>query len=137
MHAVPRAVPDSQFSTPASQFSVPANFTAAHRLLRGDGFGHVIRAESVANEYFKIFFSRNDGENAKLGIIASKKVLPRAVCRNRIKRVIREVFRQHSIKICKMDIVVLVRRAHLQKRDMRGNNLETLFGRVESRCVEL
>jgi len=137
MHAVPRVVPSSQFSTPASQASALANFTAAHRLLRGDGFGHVIRAESVANEYFKICFSRNGGKNAKLGIIASKKILPSAVRRNRVKRLIREAFRQHGVKFCKVDVVVLVRRAYLQKCDMRGDNLKTLFGRVENRCAEL
>lgn len=136
MHAVPKAVPDSRFSVPASQFSVPANFTAAHRLLRGDGFGHVIRAESVADEYFKVYFSRNGGSNARLGIIANKKTLPGAVERNRIKRAIREAFRRHRIKICKVDVVVMARHAATLERGTRGGNLETLFSRIENRCAE-
>ncbi len=129
MHVVPRAVQ-------SSQSSISAKFTVAHRLLRGDGFGHVIRAESVADEYFKIYFSRNGGNNARLGIIASKKMLPGAVERNRVKRAIREVFRRHSIKICKVDVVVMARRTRTPKGGARGGNLETLFSRVENKCAE-
>jgi len=106
-------------------------------LLREDGFAHVLRAESVADEHYKIFFSRNGGRNARLGIIASKKTLPGAVDRNRAKRAIRETFRRHAIKICKVDMVVMVRRAYPQQRVTRGGDLETLFSRVENRCAEL
>ena len=130
MHVAPRAVHDSQSST-------PANFTAAHRLLREDGFDHVVHAENIADKHFKIFFARNGEKNARLGIIASKKILPGAVDRNRVKRVIREAFRHHNIKERKPNMVVMVRRAYSQEFGVRSGNLEILFSRVENRCAEL
>lgn len=119
------------------QCDASSNFTVAHRLLREDGFSHVVRCESVADKQFKVFFSRNSRENAKLGIIASKKTLPSAVDRNRIKRIIREAFRQHNIKTLKLDLVVMVRRSYPLESNAQAVSLETLFGRVENRCAEL
>ena len=128
-HAVPRAVQDSLSS-------ISFKFPVACRLLRADGFDHVIHAESIADKYFKIFFGRNRKNNARLGIIASKKLLPDAVDRNRVKRIIRETFRQHNIKLCKLDLVVLVRRDYYPAVDPRIGNLEKLFSQVENRCAE-
>ncbi|MEO8342531.1 MAG: ribonuclease P protein component [Gallionella sp.] len=124
---MPKAVPDSPFST-------PFKFTAAYRLLRADRFDHVIRAENIADKYFKIFFVSNYHNNARLGIIASKKMLSRAADRNRIKRAIRETFRQHNIKFSKLDVVVIVKRG--QKINEQIENLEKLFSQVENRCAE-
>lgn len=130
MHVVPEVVQDSQCSLAGS-----AKFTAAYRLLREDGFGHVFNAEKIGNDQLKIFFVGNNKENARLGIVASKKILPGSVARNRIKRIIREAFRQHSLKQIKMDMVVMVRRANVNEMSALGGNLKTLFSRVESRCA--
>lgn len=115
---------------------VSAKYTVAYRLLRANGFGHVIRAENIANKNFKIFFSRNNEKNARLGIIASKKTLPLAADRNRAKRIVRETFRQHNVKLCKLDMVVMVRRDYSQRIDMRTDNLARLFSQIENRCAE-
>lgn len=131
MRVVPEAVQDSQFNIPA------AKFTIAHRLLREDGFGHVVHAESMANRHFKVFFAQNGRNNARLGIVSSKKILPRAVDRNRVKRLIRETFRQHSIKSRKLDVVVMVRPAYAQEASMQNNNLAMLLDGVENRCAGL
>lgn len=128
MHVAPRAVQDSP-SSPS------AEFTAAHRLLRKDGFDRVLHAENLADKCFKIFFARNANNNARLGIVASKRMLPHATDRNRVKRIIRETFRQHRIKTLSIDLVVMVRRAYAQ--DKLVKDLETLFNRVEGRCAEL
>lgn len=131
MHVAPEAVPDWQFSIATS-----GRLTVAHRLLRVDGFDRTVQAENIADKHFRIFFARNNKSNARLGIIASKKIFPSAVDRNRIKRVIREAFRQHSIKAQKLDIVVMVRRACAQEPGVRNVNLEILLSRVENRCAE-
>ena len=138
MRAAPEAVPDL-LSNQDSPFNIvkSAKFTATQRLLRKDGFDRVVQAENIADKHLKIFFVSNNQDNARLGIIASKKILSRAVDRNRYKRIIREVFRQHSIKAQKLDMVVMVRHACAQEPGMRGDNLETLFSRVENRCAEL
>lgn len=130
MHVAPRAVQDSPFS-------LSARFTAAHRLLRENGFDHVVRAENLSDRHFKIFFARNGKKNARLGIIVGKKTLAGAAERNRVKRIIREAFRQHGIKQCKLDLVVMVRRADPQECCTHAGNLKMLFSRVENRCAEL
>lgn len=128
MHAVPRAVQDS-LSSPS------AGFTAAHRLLRKDGYDRVLQAQNLADKHFKIFFARNSNSNARLGIIASKRTLPHATDRNRVKRIVREAFRQHHLKTRSIDLVVMVRR--VDALDKLGNDLGTLFNRIEGRCAEL
>jgi ribonuclease P protein component len=46
----------------------------------------------------------------RLGLAVSKKALRRAVDRNRMKRQIREAFRQRRARLAGQDIVVMVRR---------------------------
>ena len=123
-------MPDSQ-----SSITITTEFTVAHRLLREDGFDHVVHAENIADKYFKIFFVRNGRKNARLGIIADKRTLPGAVQRNRVKRAIREAFRQHCIKAQQIDLVVMVRCA--DSTAAKSEELKTLFSRVEDRCANL
>jgi ribonuclease P protein component len=121
---------------PDSRYSISAQFAAACRLLRADGFDHVMHAENIADKHFKIFFVRNCLNNARLGIVASKKLLPNAVDRNRAKRIIREVFRQHQIKLCNLDLVVMVRRDYSRMVNTRVDSLDKLFSQVKNRCAE-
>ena len=119
-----------------SRSRISLKFTAGCRLLHADGFDHVIRAKNVADNHFKIFFTPNRKKHARLGIIVSRKSLPSAVDRNRVKRFIRETFRQHNVKLCKLDLVVIVSRNYSRKVDTRIDNLKMLFSQVESRCAE-
>lgn len=129
MLVVPRVVQDSPYN-------ISAKFTVAHRLLRENGFDHVVHAENITDRQFKIFFVRNGKNNARLGIIVSKRTLSGAVDRNRVKRIVREVFRQHSIKRCKLDLVVIIRRPYVQENRAQVDNLKMLFSRAENRCAE-
>jgi ribonuclease P protein component len=128
MRVVPRAVQDSRFN-------IPDRFSAAHRLLRKHGFGHVLQAEVIADRYFKIFFVRNKNANAKLGMIVGKKTLASAVDRNYVKRIIRETFRKHSVKMCNVDLVVMLRRPFEHKSSAQVDDLKVLFSRAENRCA--
>jgi ribonuclease P protein component len=116
-------------------FSVSSKFTVAHRLLRKNGFGHVMHAENVLDRYFKVFFVENEENNARLGIIASKKALPSAVDRNSVKRIIRETFRHHTIKAHNIDMVVMVRSAYPQEGSAQTKSLEILFSRIQNKCA--
>jgi ribonuclease P protein component len=127
--AVPGVVQDSRSS-------ISSKFGAGYRLLRADGFDHAIRADNVLDKHFKVFFVRNFKNNARLGIIASKKSLPKSADRNRVKRIIREVFRHHSIKHCRLDLVVKVNAEPSRELCMRIDNLKMLFSQVESRCAD-
>ncbi len=53
----------------------------------------------------------NKGNKARLGVITSKKVSKRAVERNRIKRLVREAFRNNQATLSGLDIVVLTKQA--------------------------
>ena len=118
------------------QSSNSSRFTEACRLLRVDGFDHVIRKEKVADKHFKVFFTHNSKNNARLGIIANKKLIPYSVDRNRVKRLIRETFRQHNIKHSKLDLVVMLCGNYSRKIEMRIDNLNKLFSQVEGRCAK-
>jgi len=118
------AVQDSQLSRINS-----AEFKPGHRLFRTDGFDHVIHAEKIADKFYNIFFVCNGKQNARLGIVASKRIFPGAVQRNRIKRLIREVFRQHSIKSKHIDLVVMQRNTDTQA--LLRMSLHSLFTRIE------
>jgi len=130
MHVVPKAAQN----LPSE---VSAKFTPAHRILRKSGFNHVLRASNMSDGYFKVFFSSNAKNNARLGIIAGKRTIPTATSRNRLKRIIREVFRQHHVKVCSLDLVVMVRLGNLQKLRDPADKLRLLFNRVEDLCADL
>lgn len=70
----------------------------------------------VSSRLYVIRARPNDLSQARLGLIASRKALPRAVDRNRGKRLVREVFRQAQQDLTAMDIVVQLR-AELVRRD--------------------
>jgi len=61
---------------------------------------------------------------ARLGLAVSRKVDPNAVGRNRIKRALREVFRQHRFQLATGDYVVVARPA---AREATREQLERHF----------
>jgi len=60
--------------------------------------------------HFALFAQPNGLSQARLGIIASKKAAPRAVDRNRARRLVREAFRMARHRFGGVDVVVQVRR---------------------------
>jgi ribonuclease P protein component len=65
---------------------------------------------AAARRHFTLYVRSNDGPQARLGIIASKRVAPRAVDRNRAKRMVREAFRETRHRLGSVDVVVQLRR---------------------------
>jgi len=66
----------------------------------------------VSGSYFVIFGRRGETEASRLGITATRKLGP-AVDRNRIKRVVREIFRRSVPTQPPVDVVVNVRASAL------------------------
>lgn len=115
--------------------SASGEFTAAYRLLRSVGYDHVLKAQSVGNQYIKILFIPNGSKkNSRLGIISSKRVFPLATQRNFVKRTIREVFRKHEIKLKGFDLVVIPRKAEYIAS--KRSELKMFFGRIQNRCID-
>ena len=65
------------------------------------------KATRSRDKLFTVLCRANDGEGARLGLAISKKHCRRAVARNRIKRVIRESFRQNQSQLAGLDVVVI------------------------------
>lgn len=102
---------------PASAHNVPTagslrdrRFTRAARLTEGKQYQQVFaKGKRRGDRYFTILTTPNSAGTARLGMAVARRQLPRAVDRNRLKRLIRESFRQHRAELAAYDIVVLVR----------------------------
>ncbi|ALV23341.1 hypothetical protein ASO20_01580 [Mycoplasma sp. (ex Biomphalaria glabrata)] len=54
-----------------------------------------------------IFYKKNNLDHLRLGLAISKKIIKKAVERNKIKRIIREILRKQDIKI-NYDLVIIL-----------------------------
>jgi ribonuclease P protein component len=86
-------------------------FTKQQRIYRSAEYQAILKSGiKVSDRYFRIAVNRNPGQpNSKLGIIVSKKVGP-AVTRNRIKRMVREIYRLNQKNITgDLNLVVIAK----------------------------
>ncbi len=101
-------------------------FTQSSRLTDAPSVSRVFgKAERSRDKMFTILCRANENHEARLGLAIAKKHCRLATGRNRLKRVVRESFRQHKAELAGLDIVVLNRPAAAQ-----ANN-DLLF-----RCLE-
>lgn len=90
-------------------------FPRTARLLQASDFKSVFKNNTASSDrYFRILFRPNSGPENRLGMAVSRKIDPKAVGRNRIKRVTRESFRswcarQTQTENARVDVVVLPR----------------------------
>ena len=86
-----------------------SRFPPTMRLKRRRDFARVYReGEAWRGASFCLYVLAEDGEK-RLGIVISRK-WGNAVARNRMKRLLREAFRQHAVSL--PDVVVIVKPAH-------------------------
>lgn len=96
-------------------------------------FDHARRS---ADPYFTVLAGPVRPGQARLGLAISKKQARRAVDRNRLKRVVRETFRQHRARLPGTDIVVLARAAAVGvPRRRLTDSLEQHFTRLGERVA--
>jgi len=93
--------------------------------------------ETRVRRYFTLYVKPNGLSQARIGIIASRRVAPRAVDRNRMKRMVREVFRTMPKRPAGVDIVIQLRRcpqrsASAVARTELARLLEELAARTRS-----
>ncbi len=110
---VTRSAPVATTSTTPGLTSDAGNrFSKDNRLLDAAAYGRVFdNAARSRDTLFTVLCRKNDSAHARLGLAISKKHCRLAVARNRIKRIIRESFRQHQQQLAGLDIVVINRPA--------------------------
>ena len=79
-----------------------------NRLLDAAAFSRVFKkATRSRDKWFTVLCRKNDKDIARLGLAISKKHCRKAHSRNRIKRIVRESFRQHQALLAGLDVVVI------------------------------
>ena len=86
----------------------------------------------IRGRYFIIRARGREQNYARLGIVAARKLIRRAVDRNTCKRLVREAFREHEAELAGLDIVVVCRmpissRARRPARQELGSLLPALL----------
>ena len=108
------------------------SFPKDKRLLTSRDFGAVFAdTQFRASDRFLLVLAReNQNSKSRLGLVVAKKHIRLAVARNRIKRLIRESFRQQRQGVS-MDVVVLSRKGldQLDNVEIR-QKLQQLWQRV-------
>jgi ribonuclease P protein component len=77
---------------------VTGDYSRDRRIVKTDEFSSVFRLRPVQRTAHFVLYTRNNHlPHARLGIVAAKRFAPRAVTRNTIKRMTRELFRQAAL----------------------------------------
>jgi len=77
---------------------VTGDYSRARRIVKTDEFSSVFRLRPTQRTaHFVLYTRSNQLTHARLGVVAAKRFAPRAITRNTIKRVTREVFRQAAL----------------------------------------
>ncbi|MGB6054119.1 MAG: ribonuclease P protein component [Burkholderiaceae bacterium] len=84
-------------------------YTRDRRIVKTDDFSSVFRLRPVRKTAHFVLYTRANGlPQARLGVVAAKRLAPRAVTRNAVKRAARETFRQMALP--SLDCVVRLAR---------------------------
>jgi len=111
------------------------SFSRDKRLLDAAQFRKVFQAnDKVGDRYWTILYRENSGLVARLGMAMAKKKVKRAVDRSRLKRLVRESFRQHDLPC--VDIVVMPRDSTAEASSLiLKNSLNKQWARIVKRCA--
>ena len=83
-----------------------------HRFAERGGFGPILKAgRKVRGRYAVLHLGTAHAGISRLGVALARKMIPHAVERNRVRRLVREAFRRHVARQLPMDLVVTLRQA--------------------------
>lgn len=92
------------------QFNAKQTLPSSRRIKQSKEFELVLRADCLTNKWFTVYIRKNENGYSRLGVIASKRSMPKAVSRNFAKRMIRNVFRLNFTVAHSVDLVVRAKR---------------------------
>ncbi len=98
-------------------------FERTRRIVKTDEFSSVFRFKPVSRtEHLVLYAHPNHLPFARLGVVAAKRLAPRAVTRNAVKRAVREGFRQsENLATLGLDCVVRLSKAVGSKKEPACN----------------
>ena len=102
----------------------------------GKGFAAVFEHKTrMHSAHFSAHVAPNGLRHPRIGLAVSRRVSKKAVQRNRIKRLIRESFRQNWRKLGAVDYVVIAKRGAAEQlnRALRSE-LDNLWGKARRKC---
>ena len=110
------------------------NYARDRRIVKTDEFSSVFRLRPAQRTaHFVLYIRSNQLAHARLGVVAAKRFAPRAVTRNTIKRVTRELFRQTSLPA--IDCIVRLSKPVNSKRDPATSAPLKAVLRAELMCL--
>jgi ribonuclease P protein component len=136
----PRAVtawPSKIKETAGLRADCPAHFPRQYRLTKTDEFSSVFGfRKAIKTCHFLLHYRlRADCEapGARLGLVVAKKLLPRAVDRNLLRRLARESFRRTRSRLPSRDLILrLAARPEQLDRRALAEEIQRLFDRMTS-----
>ena len=74
------------------------DYARDRRIVKTDEFSSVFRLRPIQRSaHFVLYARANQLDKARLGVVVAKRLAPRAVTRNAVKRAARELFRQSAL----------------------------------------
>jgi ribonuclease P protein component len=86
------------------------SLSSGRRIRQSIEFELAFRANRLSNKWFVVYVRKNNSGISRLGMVVSKKTMPKAVTRNFAKRLVREVFRRDFPAGLSLDVVIRARR---------------------------
>lgn len=99
----PKAVLVSLYS---NCFSLPLRC----RITQRKDFEEALGSSCLSNKWFSVYHRQATKSVPRLGMIVSKRIMPKAISRNYAKRLIREIFRTNIPDLPALDYVIKIRR---------------------------
>ena len=88
----------------------PEGFSRRHRFTCRGSFGPLLSGgRKLRGRYAVLHVASRAADGSRLGIALTRRFVPSAVERNRMKRALREAFRRHGLKAAAVDCVVTLR----------------------------
>lgn len=117
------------------QFDVKQTLPSCRRIKQPIEFELALRADYLTNKWFTVYIRKNENGYSRLGVIASKRNMPKAVSRNFAKRMIRNIFRLNFLVAYSVDVVVRAKRQLNSENSAEGRlALLQLFQSVRMQC---